>query len=117
MLKRKRNIRLSKLGSLYPRKLKGRQFYYELIENQNCVKKELLELVLLKNVPGVGLLGEKIQTKPLSGYWNLILPKLAVYASSPEALSTVHSTEDVQYSSKYFKIVSLTILFNKLYKI
>lgn len=93
------------MGAPFPKKLKRPQFYYELVEDTNCKKKPLLDLVLLKDVPGVGMAGEKIQENCYIAYRDFLLPKLAVYASSPEAKNILRPKDEIKYSSIYSKLV------------
>ncbi|EEB17290.1 mitochondrial 50S ribosomal protein L9, putative [Pediculus humanus corporis] len=104
VLKRLSSVRLSKLGAP-PKKLEERNFLYETIVKTESVKKPPIELVLIKDVPGVGMLGDNIKINCYNAYKDFLLPKLAIYADSPEAINIKRKKEDVQYSSIYCQIV------------
>ncbi|XP_043255736.1 39S ribosomal protein L9, mitochondrial [Colletes gigas] len=80
ILKRKYPVPLHKKNRRAPR-LGHRYFIYDLVENTNSNKPKLIDLVLLKSVHGVGIKGQKVSVNSEKAYINLILPKLAVYAT------------------------------------
>ncbi|KAL1512466.1 hypothetical protein ABEB36_002053 [Hypothenemus hampei] len=81
ILKRKYAPLLSKKGSP-PKKLKARQHIYELVKDTKLEKRPNIDVILTSFVDGLGNIGEKVSVKPQYGYNHLILPGLAVYATS-----------------------------------
>lgn len=73
------------------RKLRGRHFVYDLVEDTNVRKKANIDVVLTSYVEGIGRKGEVVSVKPNVAYDKLLLPGLAVY----------HTPENVEKYSKF----------------
>ncbi|CAB3373346.1 Hypothetical predicted protein [Cloeon dipterum] len=102
LLKRKHAIDLHQTGHK-PKKLRGKHFIYQYVEDAPFKKEEPLEVILTQYVDGIGKKGEKVKLKRQFAYNNLLLPKLAVYAN-PENEALYGSSEassEYEYSSKY----------------
>jgi large subunit ribosomal protein L9 len=121
ILKRKIPPNLTRKG--YPlKKLRTRNYLYELVKNTNCEKKPDLDIILTSYVDGLGNVGDRVSVKPGYAYNNLLLPGLAVYAT-PENIEKYKNLEIkdvVQYSSpKALKMleslsrITLSIIMNK----
>lgn len=96
----------------YPlKKLRTRNYLYELVKNTNCEKKPDLDIILTSYVDGLGNVGDRVSVKPGYAYNNLLLPGLAVYAT-PENIEKYKNLEIkdvVQYSSPKALKVSVKI--------
>jgi len=86
VLRRKYQPRLVKQHEKFrAKRLKAKNFVYELVEDTNSKPDELLKVILLAPVEGLGGRGDVLDLKPHQARNKLILPGLAVYAS-PENL-------------------------------
>ncbi|XP_031833606.1 mitochondrial ribosomal protein L9 [Nomia melanderi] len=109
ILKRRYPVPLHKKDQK-PHKLKAKHFIYDVIENKAIQKQPDIDLILLKTISGIGVKGQKISIRADKGYNNLLLPKLAVYAT-PEniekyAVNTIETVESNYLSSEY---VTMTV--------
>lgn len=73
------------------RKLRGRHFVYDLVEDTNVRKKDNIDVVLTSYVEGIGRKGEVVSVKQHVAYDKLLLPGLAVY----------HTPKNVEKYSKF----------------
>lgn len=80
---------------------------YEVVEQTNNREKELLDLVLLDNVAGLGRAGDIVKVEPSCAYVDLILPKLAIYATEENVRDFSKPAVAVKFSSKYAQLVSM----------
>ncbi|XP_033337145.2 mitochondrial ribosomal protein L9 [Megalopta genalis] len=80
ILKRRYPVPLHKKNQK-PHPLKSKHYIYDLIENTNSRKQQKIDLILLDTIEGLGLKGQKISVASQKAYNNLLLPKLAVYAT------------------------------------
>ncbi|XP_011067305.1 PREDICTED: 39S ribosomal protein L9, mitochondrial [Acromyrmex echinatior] len=80
ILKRRHPVSLYK-KNCKPHRLKTRHFIYDLVEDTNVRKKELLDLILTQYVAGLGNMGTRVSLHPAIAYPKLLLPKLADYAT------------------------------------
>lgn len=96
ILKRRTQPPLSKVHNR-SRRLKGRHFVYELVEDTNNRKDAPVKLILTSAVEGLGSKGDVVEVSPFKARNYLLLPGLAVYAS-PENLDKYGLTmqEDIQ---------------------
>ncbi|CAL1675200.1 unnamed protein product [Lasius platythorax] len=114
---------------LYPKKgkpsrLRTRYFVYELVEDMNVRRKELLDLILTQYVAGLGNAGTRITMHPAKAYPKLLLPKLADYAT-PENIEkytklavdqqdkTPFSSATVERTMKYLSTRRIAIFMSK----
>lgn len=108
VLKRRNPLMLSKLDSKWPKKLKTRNFIYDLVEFTECRKEQNINLLLTSDFEGLGESGDLVSVKPHFGRQNLILPKLAVYAS-PENLEKYADLIEARKTSTKTKFSSLYV--------
>ncbi|XP_076299732.1 mitochondrial ribosomal protein L9 [Lasioglossum baleicum] len=80
ILKRRYPVPLHKKNQKPP-PLKSKYFIYDLVENTVNRKQLSVNLILVENVEGVGVKGQQISMMSDKAYENLLLPKLAVYAT------------------------------------
>lgn len=97
-----------------PRKLRGRHFVYQLVEDTNIRKKPNIDVVLTSYVEGIGRKGEVVNVKPNLAYEKLLLPGLAVY-HTPENVEKyskflIADDDDEKHSSPFAKRVIIVIL-------
>lgn len=64
-----------------PRKLRSRDFNYDLVEDTDRKKYPDLEVILTQFVEGIGQKGEIVKVKPTFAYNKLLLPGLAAYVT------------------------------------
>lgn len=64
-----------------PRKLKSRNFNYDLVEDINRRKHPDLEVILTQFVEGLGQKGDIVAVRPTYAYNKLLLPGLAAYVN------------------------------------
>jgi len=82
VLRRKYRPRLVNQHSKFKSKrLKGKDFVYDLVEDTNIKPQEPIKVILLAPVEGLGGRGDILEVKPHQARNKLILPGLAVYAS------------------------------------
>lgn len=98
VLKRKYPITFSKIGG-HRKLLKGRHYVYDLVENTECRKQQDIKLILTQYVEGLGDRGDTVNVRPFYGYQQLLLPRLAVYAS-PENLELFASEIEGEQKEK-----------------
>ncbi|KAK6635111.1 hypothetical protein RUM44_000360 [Polyplax serrata] len=110
VFRRTREVKLNRMGTKFPKMLDKPSYFYEIIENTDRTEKPPIEMVLLKDVPGVGMIGETIKVDWYAAYNEFLLPKLAVYSDSPEADTIRRKEGEVVFSSKYCKIVQNHLL-------
>ncbi|KAJ3649274.1 hypothetical protein Zmor_021026 [Zophobas morio] len=91
ILKRRINPPLSKKGGP-PKKLRTRNYLYELVKDTNCDKQANIDLILTSYVDGLGNVGDRVSVKSYQAYDQLLLPGLAVYAT-PENLEKYKDVE------------------------
>lgn len=84
-MKRKWEPYLHKKGAVH-RKLKSRQFIYELVEDTNAKRKPDMEVILTAFVDGLGQKGSIVSVRPNYAYNKLLLTGLAVY-KTPENIA------------------------------
>lgn len=89
-----------------PRKLKSRDFNYDLVEDINRRKHPDLQVILTQFVEGLGQKGDIINVRPTFAYNKLLLPGLAVYVTpeniekfKPKAGEVTHQEE--KHSSQF----------------
>lgn len=108
MFKRRNPVPLAKHGGERKR-LKARHYIYDLIKDEHVQNQPDMEVILTSYVEGLGNIGDKVSVRPHKAYNDLLLPRLAVYAS-PENIEKYKDYEkkedDVKYSSKTAQIVS-----------
>lgn len=80
ILKRRHPTNLHKKNQR-PKLLKSKHYIYDLVEDTNTRRKEPLDLILTQYVAGLGNVGTRVSMHPLQAYPNLLLPKLADYAT------------------------------------
>lgn len=124
ILKRRYPVPLHKKNQKVPQ-LKHRYFIYDLVENTVSRKQSLINLILLQSVKNVGVKGQKVTVNSEMGYINLLLPKMAVYAT-PENIekylmndpkivkqSNIYSSKYVERTisklSSYYLLVSMSM--------
>lgn len=91
-----------------PKTLKNKHYIYDLVEDTTMRKQQNINLILRNYVEGYGNAGDRVSVKANVAYNQLLLPRLAVYAS-PENLEKYKlvNTENVQkYSSATAQRVS-----------
>jgi len=98
VLKRRYDPLLHRIGAA-PRKLRKKHMVYDFVENRDIRKKEDIQLVLLDYVEGIGLKGDVVSVPPRVGRNQLLLPKLAVYAT-PENISKYQRSADSSDADK-----------------
>lgn len=86
---------------LYPKKgkahrMRSRHFIYDLVEDKNMRRKELLDLILTQYVAGLGNAGTRVSLHPNIAYPKLLLPKLADYATPENIEKYTKVAEDQQ---------------------
>lgn len=82
MLKRRWDPPLSKKD--HPeRRLRGKHFVYDFVEDGNTIRKPDISVILTDYVEGIGYRGDIVTQRPNMAYNNLLLPGLAVY-DTPE---------------------------------
>lgn len=105
IFKRKHQPMLAKKGK-EPKKLRQRNFIYELVEDTMIKKKEDMEVILTAFVEGLGDRGEIVKVRPNFAYRQLLVPGLAVYKNE-ENLQTYKRDEtkkdEVKHSSPFAK--------------
>lgn len=123
VLRRKYNPRLHKMNER-PRKLTGKFFCYELVEDRSIKKRPNLDVVLTTFVSGVGDRGDIVSVPQSQAYSKLLLPGLGVYKTD-ESVAKYASTKEkneaeVEHSSPYAERTvrvlekrGLTIVMNK----
>ncbi|XP_076638597.1 mitochondrial ribosomal protein L9 [Colletes latitarsis] len=105
ILKRKYLVPLHKKNRR-PQRMGHKYFIYDLVENTISRKPKLIDLILLESIQGIGIKGQKVAVNSEKAYNNLILPKLAVYAT-PENIdkyyidSTNFKEHEDTYTSEY----------------
>ncbi|EDW81242.1 uncharacterized protein Dwil_GK11133 [Drosophila willistoni] len=103
ILKRKYDPLLHKTNE-NPRRMRAKNFIYELVEDTQVKKRPNMEVVLKTFVEGVGDKGDVVSLKPNFVYNKLLLPGLAAY-KTPENIEKYAKTEaeksTVQHSSAY----------------
>lgn len=67
--------------SQQPKRLRGRHYVYEFVENTESKKKPDIEVILTDYVQGLGERGDRVFVRPNIAYNKLLLPGLAVYAT------------------------------------
>ncbi|XP_044729984.1 39S ribosomal protein L9, mitochondrial [Chrysoperla carnea] len=85
------------------KKLRGRNFVYDLVEDTNVRAQQLMEVILTSYVEGLGVAGDVVQVKPNYAYNKLLLPKLGVY-KTPENEAKYLKNQiqtNIQHSSPY----------------
>ncbi|KAL0120608.1 hypothetical protein PUN28_008352 [Cardiocondyla obscurior] len=102
ILKRRYPVPLHKKNG-GPKPLKHKHYIYDLIEDTNVKKKEPLDLILTQYVAELGNVGTRISMHPFKAYTQLLLPKLADYAT-PENIEkytklAVDEKDDMPFSS------------------
>lgn len=75
-----------------PKKLRTRNYLYELVKDTNCDKQANIDLILTSYVDGLGNVGDRVSVKSYQAYDQLLLPGLAVYAT-PENLEKYKDVE------------------------
>jgi len=88
ILKRRHPVQLQKKNSKQKPVLKGRHFIYDVVEYPELKKRKKMNVILTQYVEGLGHQGEQVSVRPAYAYENLLIPKLAVYAS-PENLENM----------------------------
>lgn len=107
------------------RKLRTKDYNYDLIVDKNVVKKPDMEVVLTQFVEGIGKKGELVKVRPTFAYNKLLLPGLAVYAT-PEniekykpkkgevtEIEEVHSSQYAQRTVNMLQNRVFAIVMNK----
>lgn len=107
VFKRRYPVQLHKKGE-NRKPLKAKHYVYELVEDTSSKKQPNVDIVLTSYVDGLGNPGDRVTVPQNYGYINLLLPKLAVYAT-PENLEKykdfINSKDIVRYSSPQANIV------------
>ncbi|XP_014479732.1 PREDICTED: 39S ribosomal protein L9, mitochondrial [Dinoponera quadriceps] len=80
ILKRRYPIRLYKKNQKR-HNFKRRDFIYDLVEDTNIRKKEPVKMILTQYVKGLGNAGTQVSMSPGLAYYQLLLPRLADYAT------------------------------------
>jgi large subunit ribosomal protein L9 len=83
------------------KRLRARNFVYDLVEDTNVRKQKDLEVILTDFVAGIGNRGDRITMKQNAAYHKLLLPGLAVYASPENIEQFTHLKNEVGYRPKY----------------
>nr|XP_021186397.2 39S ribosomal protein L9, mitochondrial [Helicoverpa armigera] len=104
ILKRTNPFPLHKKGGR-PKKMRGRHFVYDLVEDTNITKKPDIKVILNQFIDGVGNEGDVLTLRPNQAYRDYLMPGLAVYAS-PENMEKYKANENKpkigdNYSSPY----------------
>lgn len=92
------------------KKLKSRHFIYELVKDTSIERQPDIEVILKSFVEGIGNPGDKVSVRPNLAYNKLLLPGLAVYASSENIekyKDYSETTEQIRYSSAEAMYVSI----------
>lgn len=95
-------------NSRKPPRLKSVHYLYDVIQDRRSLRKEQqdIQVILVKYVEGLGKAGDIVTVNPNVAYNNLLLPKLAIYAS-PENLARASmykvAAEEEEFSSKTSK--------------
>ncbi|XP_076667024.1 mitochondrial ribosomal protein L9 [Andrena cerasifolii] len=97
-----------------PPPMKSKYFIYDLVENTVSRKQKPVDLILLNTVKRVGTKGQKVTVAPFKAYNNLLLPKLAVYAT-PEnmkeyTIDDAEAKKDMNIQSSEFVDKTLSVL-------
>lgn len=92
--------------------MKYKHYVYDFVKDTNIEKQPNIDVLLTSYVDGVGNPGDKVSVSQNYGYNELLLPKLAVYAT-PENLekykNIIDRTDVVKYSSPQAHIVRLQL--------
>lgn len=119
VLRRKWKPRLVKQHEKYrAKRLKVKNYVYELVEDTNVKPDELIKVILLAPVEGLGGRGDVLEVKPHRARNKLILPGLAVYASPEnlkkyDHLKSEELSEDAPsspFSQKTCEAISLRVI-------
>lgn len=84
MVKRRYPISINKKGTTFPKKLRRRDFVYEIVAKPSLKDLPNINLILTKYAPGFGERGTFLTIDQITGYQKLLLPGFAVYASPDE---------------------------------
>lgn len=107
-----------------PKRMRGSNFIYDLVEDTNVKRKKPLDLILTQYVAGLGNVGTQVTMHPAIAYPKLLLPKLAEYAT-PENLekytklatdqgdNTPFSSKLVEKTVKYLSQKLISIVMSK----
>lgn len=106
-----------------PRRLRNRQFIYDLVEDTSVKRKPDMEVVLTAFVDGLGDKGAVVSVRPNIAYNKLLLPGLAVY-NTPENVAKykpkddakeekLHSSPFAQRNVSVFEKRMIAIVMNK----
>jgi len=119
ILKRRCEVPLAKKNTK-PRKMRGRHFIYELIEDQNTKAHPKMEVILTTYVESVGRKGEIVSVKPSVAYNQLLLPGFATYVTKANIEKYQQSEENVPAEEKHssqFAQQTVYLLQRKVYAI
>lgn len=94
ILKRRHAPYLHKINHS-PRAFKGKHFIYDLVEDTNVKKKEPIDLILTQYVKGLGNAGTLVSMSPGKAYVELLLPRLADYATPENIKKYMKLAEDL----------------------
>ncbi|XP_033124165.1 39S ribosomal protein L9, mitochondrial-like [Anneissia japonica] len=86
---------LPKFGEEYPRKMKKRHKVFYVEENLNLKPQGHLQLILLQDVPKIGLKGEIVTVTKRVGRNKLLMNQLATYAT-PENIEELAAVREEQ---------------------
>ncbi|XP_076656906.1 mitochondrial ribosomal protein L9 [Halictus rubicundus] len=115
ILKRRYPVPLHKKNRKPP-PLKNKYFIYDLVENTVNRKQPKVDLILLDNVEGVGLKGQQVSMASEKAYENLLLPKLAVYATPENTEKYLVDLSNQNTGGKDLQILTRTVnLLSQLY--
>lgn len=78
-----------------PNFLKTRHFIYDLVEDTNIQKKEPIKMILTQYVKGLGNAGSLVSMRPCKAYYELLLPRLADYATPENIKKYTKLAEDI----------------------
>lgn len=118
MLKRKYPIRLHKKNEP-PKPFRRKEFIYELVKDENTLKKPDIDVILTSYVEGLGQPGDQVSVRPFGGYDRVIAPGLAVYATEENIAKYAplrDASKTLVYSSKYSLKVGLRFPIKKFIK-
>lgn len=94
------------------RKLRGRHFCYELVEDTNVKKQPNLDVILTSYVEGVGRKGEVVNVTPTFAYNKLLLPGFATYVTPASiekySKAAAEAPEEEKHSSQFAQRVRRT---------
>ncbi|XP_071943347.1 large ribosomal subunit protein bL9m-like isoform X2 [Antedon mediterranea] len=110
---------LPQLGKKFPRKMKRRHKVYYVTENENLKPQGDLQLILLQDVPKIGVKGEIVNVTKQVGRNKLLPFQLATYAS-PENIKHMADTQiasgmdpkltaSARKTIKYLQLQTLTV--------